>query len=255
LSPALPNRRVPQAVFALVSYAAFITTSAYGVAFVGNYWAVLGWHAEWLRSLDSGKSAPLAEAVIVDLALIALFAVQHSAMARRGFKAWWTRFVPPEIERSVYVLASSSCLALLFAAWRPIGFVLFDVSKSPLGFVLMGVSLTGWLFSARATFLIDHAELFGLRRARVSAEIERSAGGEFMTPGLYRAVRHPIYLGFLVAFWASPVMTVGHALFAGVLTVYVLFAIRLEERDLMERFGERYGEYRKRVRALLPFPR
>jgi len=242
-------------VFALVCYAAFLATVTYGVGFVGNYWAVFGWQSTWLRSLDLGKSAPLPEAVTVDLLLIALFAVQHSVMARRWFKTWWSRVVPRELERNVYVLASSACLVLLFAEWRPIGFVLFDVSGRAIGAVLVGISFAGWLIAASATFLIDHAELFGLRGVLGASEAARADADAFRTPGLYRIVRHPLYLGFLVAFWASPVMTVGHALFAAGLTLYVLVAIPLEESDLVTLFGERYVTYQKRVRSLLPIPR
>jgi protein-S-isoprenylcysteine O-methyltransferase Ste14 len=176
-------------------------------------------------------------------------------MARRSFKERLTRFVPPAIERSIYVLASSVCLVLLFAEWRPIGFELWDFSKSNAGFVILAFSLAGWLVAVRSTFLIDHAELFGLRQAFSADAASAAKPLEFKTPGLYRAVRHPLYVGFLVAFWATPVMTVGHFLFTLGLTIYVLIAIPLEERDLLEHFGERYAEYRKRVRALLPFPR
>jgi protein-S-isoprenylcysteine O-methyltransferase Ste14 len=225
------------------------------VGFIGNYWAVLGWQSEWLRSLDLGTSAPLAEAVAVDLLLIALFGAQHSVMARRWFKTWSSRVVPLETERSLYVFASSACLVLLFAEWRPIGFVLFDVSGRAIGSVLVGISFAGWVIAASATFLIDHAALFGLRGVFGASEAARPEADAFRTPGLYRIVRHPLYLGFLVAFWASPVMTVGHALFAAGLTLYVLVAIPLEESDLVGNFGERYVTYQKRVRALLPFPR
>ena len=245
--------RLAPIAYGLACYAAFLATAAYAVGFVGNHWAVFGWRGPWFRSLDVGPSAPIAEAIAIDLALVALFGAQHSVMARRGFKHWWARFVPKEIERSTYVLASSVCLALLYFQWRPIGVVLWDASDSAFGYLLVAGSLVGWLVAVRSTFLIDHAELFGLRQ--VFGRVRSDATVEFKTPGLYRAVRHPLYLGFLIAFWMTPVMTLGHLVFAAGLTVYVLVAIPLEERDLVAAFGDRYREYRKRVRALLPFPR
>lgn len=237
--------------FGLASYAAFLATSAYAVGFVGNYWMAFGWHGAWFRSLDHGPTAPWGEAIAVDLALVAVFGVQHSVMARRGFKSWWARIVRPELERSAYVLAASACIGLLFWQWRPIGVVLWDVSRGVFGYILIACSFVGWLVVVRSTFLIDHAELFGLRQVFGAARSDTS----FKTPGLYRAVRHPLYLGFLVAFWSTPIMTVGHLLFASGLTVYVLIAIPLEERDLAAQFGQRYRDYQKRVRALIPFPR
>ena len=235
-------------------YVAFLAVSAYAVGFVGNYWAVFGWEGEWFRSLDGRAGAPLGEAILVDVLLIAAFGVQHSVMARRSFKEWSARFVPHELERSTFVLASSICLALLFWQWRPIGFLLWDVSNTAPGWVIVLVSLLGWAVVVRATFLIDHAELFGLRQA-LGANGSPKAPPELKTPGLYRAVRHPLYFGFLLAFWATPVMTVGHLLFAVGLTIYVLVAVPLEERDLLEQFGDGYRDYQKRVRALLPLPR
>jgi protein-S-isoprenylcysteine O-methyltransferase Ste14 len=248
---AKPTAYVAYGVFC---YAAFLAASAYAIGFVGNYWAVFGWEGAWFRSLDGRAFAPLGEAVLVDVLLIAAFGVQHSAMARRSFKEWWARFVPRELERSTFVLASSLCLALLFWQWRPIGFLLWDVSRSKPGWVIILASLVGWAIVVRAAFLIDHAELFGLRQT-LGANGSPKATAEFKTPGLYRAVRHPLYFGFLLAFWAAPVMTVGHLLFAVGLTVYVLVAVPLEERDLLEQFGDRYRDYQKRVRALLPLPR
>jgi len=246
--------RVAYRAYGLFCYGFFLALNAYAVAFVGNYWALLGWEGAWFRSLDAGASASLLEAIAIDAALIAVFGVQHSVMARRSFKAWLTRFVPSDLERSTYVLASTLCLAVLFWQWRPIGPVLWDVSDGALGLALAGVSLIGWLIVVRSTFLFDHAELFGLRQAFGRPDTSPGAT-EFSTPSFYRAVRHPLYFGFLVAFWATPIMTVGHLVFAAGMTLYVLIAIPLEERDLSARFGEEYATYRKRVRALLPIPR
>lgn len=249
------SKRVPYLLYGLVGYAAFLATSAYSVGFVGNYWAVFGLEGAWFRSLDKGANAPLGEAVLADVLLLALFGVQHSVMARQSFKRWSARVIPPELERSTFVLTASACLLLLFSEWRPIGFVLWDVSESAAGVLLVLVSLAGWLVVVCSTFLIDHAELFGLRQVFGAQRRGADAATAFKTPSLYRVVRHPLYLGFLVAFWSSPIMTAGHLLFALGLTVYVLIAIPLEERDLVLVHGDRYGDYRKRVRALLPFPR
>ena len=246
-------RRLGYVAFALASYGAFLLTAAYAALFVGNYFPVFHLHGAAFRNLDAVGDTPFAEAVLVDTLLIASFGVQHSVMARQRFKAWWLRFVPAPLERSVYVLASTACLALLLAAWRPLGFVLFDVSSGALGWVLVGVSLFGWVIAVYSTFLIDHAGLFGLRQVLHPARAETA--DDFRTPGLYRAVRHPLYFGFLLAFWATPIMSAAHLVFAAGLTLYVLVAIRFEERDLAARFGDRYRDYRKRVRALVPLPR
>jgi protein-S-isoprenylcysteine O-methyltransferase Ste14 len=249
--------RSAKIAYGLFCYTAFLAVSGYAVGFVGNYWHLLGWKGEGFRSLDVGESAPLGEAIAVNLLLIAIFGVQHSVMARRSFKAWWARIVPPVVERSTYVLIASACIALIFWQWRPIGVVLYDVTNGALGYALAGVSLVGWLIVVAATFLIDHAGLFGLRQVfRGPGDAEApSASIEFQTPGLYRTVRHPLYFGFLVAFWATPVMTVGHLLFALGLTLYTLVAIPFEERDLADLYGDKYRDYQRRVRALLPFPR
>jgi protein-S-isoprenylcysteine O-methyltransferase Ste14 len=250
-----PRTRPVFVAFSLLSYGVFLATMAYGLGFIGSYWSVLGWKSAWLRSLDAETSSSLGEALAIDALLIALFGVQHSVMARRSFKERSERLIPKPIERSTYVLASSLCLLLLFAEWRPIGLVVWDVSKSAAGIALVLLSLFGWLVVVVSTFLIDHAELFGLRQVFARSPDAGGSPGDFKTPGLYRAVRHPLYFGFLVAFWATPVMTLGHLVFALGVTTYVLIAIPLEERDLLEQFGDRYAEYRKRVRALLPFPR
>jgi len=247
--------RAAHQAYGVACYGIFLALNAYAVGFVGNYWTLLGWEGVWFRSLDAGVSASLLEAASIDAGLIALFGVQHSVMARQNFKAWLKRFVPADLERSTYVLASTLCLAVLFWQWRPIGPVLWDASDGAVGVGLAGVSLVGWLIVVRSTFLIDHAELFGLRQAFGAAAGALQDAAEFQTPGLYRAVRHPLYLGFLIAFWATPMMTVGHLLFAAGMTLYVLIAIPLEERDLSARFGKQYADYRKRVRALLPVPR
>jgi protein-S-isoprenylcysteine O-methyltransferase Ste14 len=244
--------RVVFSTYALVCYGAFLVTVVYAMAWVGNFWSVFGLSGPWFLSMDVGRRASLGEALLVDLLLIATFGVQHSVMARQGFKRMWTRIVPPPIERSTYVLASSLLLALLFWQWRPLGAVLWDVSGSALGVVLLCASFVGWGILVVATFTIDHFELFGLRQALRALRDRSDPAYPFVTPGLYRAVRHPIYLGFLVAFWPTPVMTLGHLVFALGMTVYILIAVPLEERDLIAAYGDDYRAYRRRVPGLVP---
>lgn len=231
------------ALYGIAVYAFFLATFVYAIGFVGNV-AVP-------RSIDSGASAPLAEALIVNLLLLGLFAVQHSVMARRGFKRWWTRIVPERLERSTYVLAATAALALLLWQWRPIAEpVIWSVQDRAGALLLQAVFWLGWATLLASTFMIDHFELFGLRQA-----LGAQRAPQFRTPGLYRYVRHPIYLGFLLAFWATPHMSAGHLLFAAATTGYILIGIWFEERDLVAQFGERYRSYRRQVGMLLPRPR
>ncbi len=243
--------------FGTVAYLAFLSTILYAIGFVGNFWEVLGLQGSFWRSVDAGRAqSGLLEGLLVNGALLGLFAAQHSLMARRGFKAFWARFVPAAIERSVYVLAASACLALLYWQWRPIGTTpIWDVSGTPLAFILLGVSLFGWALLVVATFMIDHFELFGLRQALSAFTGQALPRQRFRTPGLYKAVRHPIYLGFLIAFWATPLMTLGHLVFALATTFYILLGIQLEERDLVNEHGDAYRTYREQVNMLLPLPK
>ena len=243
--------------YGLVCYAIFLATIAYACGFVGNFWDALGLHGPAFRAMDSGRAAgSTAEAWAVDVALLGLFAVQHSVMARRGFKQWWTRVVPAAAERSTYVLATCLALGLLFWQWRPLGTrLLWDVSTQPWQTALIVVSGLGWLTALLSTFLLDHFDLFGLKQVWRAFRDVPDPTPVFSTPGLYRAVRHPLYLGFIIAFWATPTMTVGHLLFALGTTLYILGAIPLEERDLVQTFGDQYRAYQKRVRSLLPLPR
>jgi len=195
------------------------------------------------------------EALIVNLLLLSLFAVQHSGMARKPFKRWLTQFMPDSVERSVYVLLASLALILLLWQWRPIPAVVWQITNAQVAMTMTALSLAGWLLVLFSTFLINHFELFGLQQVAANLAGRTMPAARFKTPVLYKFVRHPIYLGFIIAFWATPVMTVGHLLFAAVTTAYIFVGIALEERDLIQLFGEEYKRYRAQVGMLAPFRR
>ncbi len=233
--------------YGIAVYVFSLATFLYAIGFVGNVLVP--------KSIDAGRATPVVQSLAIDLVLLGIFAVQHSVMARRGFKRWWTRIIPPALERSTFVLAATAALALLFWQWRPIAepFV-WRVEDRTAVLALQAVFGLGWAVLFVSTFLINHFELFGLQQVYANVTGRSLPAPQFRTPLFYRYVRHPIYFGFVLAFWATPVMTAGHLLFSIATTGYILIGIWFEERDLVAQFGDRYRVYRQQVAMLLPWP-
>lgn len=236
--------RVIAFLFGAVSYVVFLVTFLYAIGFVGNFFVP--------KSIDSGTPVSTTNALIVNLVLLTIFALQHSVMARPEFKRLWTKVVPKPIERSVYVLFASSALILLFWQWQPMTGIVWNVENAFGRYVLLAVFAAGWLIVLLSTFMINHFDLFGLRQVYLYSRDIPPGDMDFKTRAFYKFVRHPIMLGFIIAFWATPTMTIGHLLFASVTTAYILVAIQIEERDLIKNHGQTYEEYRREVGMLVP---
>ena len=232
-------------LYGLVAYVVFFVTFLYAIGFVE------GWVVP--KTIDTGTVVSLAEALIVNVLLMSVFAIQHSVMARKPFKQWWTTIIPASVERSTYVLFSSLALILLFWQWRPMSAVVWQIADPRIAAAVVGLSAVGWLIVLTSTFLINHFELFGLHQVANNLAGRPMPTPRFRTPLYYKLVRHPIYLGFIIAFWAAPTMTMGHLLFAAVTTAYIVVGASLEERDLIEVFGDEYRRYRGRVSMLVPW--
>jgi protein-S-isoprenylcysteine O-methyltransferase Ste14 len=238
-------KRILFFAYGSLSYLIFLATFLYAIGFIGNFGVP--------RTLDGPATGTLGVSFAIDIGLLALFAVQHSVMARKWFKDWWTRVVPKPVERSTYVLFSSLALILLFTLWRPMGGVIWSVEDPTGRLLLRGLFAFGWGLILASTFLINHFDLFGLRQVWCYLLGRPCSTLRFGTPGPYRLVRHPLYVGWLIAFWMTPVMTLAHLVFSLATTAYILLAIQFEERDLVREHGDTYEKYRESVPMLIPF--
>jgi len=234
-------------LYGVVCYAVFLISFLYAIGFVGNLIVP--------KSIDSGSESGLGQSLIINLVLLGLFAGQHTIMARPAFKRWWTKIVPVQVERSTFVLAASLLLLLLYWQWRPMPAVIWSVENSAGKALLLGLFWLGWVTVLLSTFIVNHFDLFGLRQVWVHLCNQEYHHVQFQTKSLYRHIRHPIMLGFIIAFWATPHMTAGHMLFAVATTVYILIGIQFEEHDLVQILGQNYEDYRHRVPMLMPFLR
>jgi protein-S-isoprenylcysteine O-methyltransferase Ste14 len=240
-----PVGRLIAFLYGIVAYAVFFVAFTYAIGFVSGLMVP--------KTIDTGAAGSLGEALVVNLLLMSLFAVQHSVMARKQFKQWWTQYVPKSVERSTYVLLASLVLLLLYWQWRPMPAVVWQIADPGVALAVTVLGFVGWLIVFTSTFLINHFELFGLHQVANNLTGRAMPAPRFRTPLFYGFVRHPIYLGFVIAFWAAPTMTLGHLLFAAVTTAYIVVAIQFEERDLIDLFGDEYRRYKRRVSMLVPW--
>ena len=232
-------------IYGLIAYLVSFGTILYAIGFAGNMIVP--------KTIDGAPQLPLMEAIVINASLLLLFALQHSIMARPFFKRWWTRIIPEPMERSTFILFSSLCLILMMWQWQPIGGVIWSVENQVLKTTFLVIYVTGWTIVFISTFLINHFDLFGLRQVWLYATNKKYESLPFRVPLFYRFVRHPLHLGFLIAFWSTPVMTIAHLLFAVLTTGYILTAIKFEEKDLITHFGKRYLTYKKLVPKIIPF--
>jgi protein-S-isoprenylcysteine O-methyltransferase Ste14 len=237
--------RIIAFLYGIASYVVFFVTFLYAIGFVEDLVVP--------KTIDGGAATPSMAALIINLVLMSIFAIQHSVMARPQFKRWWTKFVPTSVERATYVLLASLALALLIWQWQPMPAVVWQIADPRLAMAVTALSFVGWLIVLTSTFLINHFELFGLHQVANNLAGRPMPVARFRTPLFYHFVRHPIYLGFIIAFWAAPTMTTGHMLFAAVTTTYIFVGIWLEERDLVDLFGDQYRRYKNRVSMLVPW--
>lgn len=238
-------KRVLFFLYGVISYSLFFGVFCYLPGFLGNFLVP--------KSIDSPASVPFGEALLVNTALLGLFAIQHSVMARQGFKKWWTKFIPKPIERSTYVLFSSLAVILLYWQWKPMGVTIWNITDPTLVMVLNGLMILGGLIVLVTTFLINHFDLFGLRQVWLYLIGKKYTNLGFVVPGPYKLIRHPLYFGWLLMFWATPVMTIAHLVFAIATTGYIFVAIWFEEKDLITIHGRDYAEYKKRTPMIFPF--
>lgn len=232
-------------LYGIIAYLAFAGSFLYAIGFVGNMFLP--------KTIDGTPTVPLLQALLINGGLLGLFAVQHSIMARPAFKAWWTKIIPEPLERSTFVLLASLILMLMYWQWQPMGGIIWSVENAALKTILMITSVVGWFIVLISTFLINHFDLFGLRQTWLYFTGKPYTSLPFRVPIFYKYVRHPLYLGFMIAFWATPVMTAAHLFFAVMTTGYILTAIRFEEKDLVTHFGEKYIKYRSMVPKIIPF--
>ncbi len=239
--------RVAAMCYGVVAYLVFLFTFLYAIGFVGN-WVVP-------KSIDSGEAGPLVTSLVINALLLSVFVIQHTIMARPAFKKWVTQFIPAAIERSTFVLLASLSLLLIFAFWQPTPAVLYDVSDTWANWPLIILSLAGWMMVPLSSFVINHFDLFGLRQVYLHWKGSDYHHIPFQITGIYKVVRHPLMVGFIIAFWATPTMTLGHLFFAIMTTIYIFIGVWFEERDLVTYFGDQYVAYRKQVHGFLPIPR